>query len=76
METTYSNLMLRHGFPKSLFSFCRSSLLICLYKKQCAPCSRNPSEQCMFIFIDSIAYLWLEGMRMQEKPQMLQVEMD
>jgi hypothetical protein len=30
----------------------------------------------MLIFIDFIPYLWLDGPRMQQKPQMLQAEID
>jgi hypothetical protein len=30
----------------------------------------------MLIFIDSIPYLWLDGMRIEQKPQMLQAKID
>ncbi len=38
--------------------------------------SMVPSRQCMFIFIDFIPYLQLDGMKMQQKPQTLQAKID
>ncbi len=79
MQTTYSNLMLGHGSPKSLISHWPLQNFIdvlAFSKKQCTPCSRNSLGQCKLIFIDYIHYLWLDGTRMQQKPQMSQTKID
>jgi hypothetical protein len=77
MQTTYSKLMLGHGFPKSLISHChcRSSDVLPLIGNNVHHV-QEILGQCMFIFTDSTPYLWLDDTRLQQKPQMLQAKID